>query len=187
MDRRQQKTRAAIFQAFEHLLAHKNYNKITVKEIIDLANVGRTTFYDHFETKDALLYELCTNLFDHVFSDQPGAENTHDFSLSEGDARTIVSHILYHLKENEKHISKLMVGESSEIFLVYFKKYLDEMAMKYLIDEMLHNNSKVPKDFLKNHISGSFMNMVQWWIKNGMKEGPEELAEYFLAVIEPIL
>ena len=187
MDRRQQKTRMAIFRAFEHLLAHKNYNKITVKEIIDEANVGRTTFYDHFETKDDLLYELCTNLFDHVFSDRPGVENTHDFSLSEGDARTIVSHILYHLKENEKHISKLLLGESSEMFLTYFKKYLDEMAVKYLIDEMVQDHCKVPKEFLKNHISGSFMNMVQWWVKNGMKEKPEELAEYFLDVIEPIL
>lgn len=187
MDRRQEKTRTAIFQAFEHLLEYKNYNKITVREIIDTANVGRTTFYDHFETKDALLYELCTNLFEHVFSDRPGVENTHDFSLSEGDARTIVSHILYHLKENEKHISRLFIGESSEIFLRYFKQYLDEMAMKYLLDEMPCSHSKVPEEFLKNHISGSFMNLIQWWIKNGMKEEPKELAEYFMAVIEPIL
>nr|WP_289768659.1 TetR-like C-terminal domain-containing protein [uncultured Acetatifactor sp.] len=44
----------------------------------------------------------------------------------------------------------------------------------------------VPKDFLTNHISSSFVDMVQWWLKGGRKQSPEQLTSYFEAVIRPI-
>lgn len=187
MDRRQQKTRIAIFEAFEQLLTQKNYNKITVQDIIDTANVGRTTFYAHFETKDTLLCALCNHLFEHVFSTNANIETKHDFSLSEGDSRTIVTHILYHIKENGDSLSRLLTGESNEEFLQYFKEYLNKLIFNYLLPEINHKNTKVPENFLYNHISGSFVNMVQWWIRNGLKESPENLSNYFFEVIEPIL
>ena len=66
MDRRQRKTREAIFNAFTELLSKKNFEQITVGEIIDRADVGRATFYSHFATKDFLLKEFCEELFCHI-------------------------------------------------------------------------------------------------------------------------
>ena len=66
-DRRITKTRKAIYQAFLYLLNQKDYEAITVQEIIDLADVGRSTFYSHYESKELLLDELCQKLFHHLF------------------------------------------------------------------------------------------------------------------------
>ena len=66
-DRRITKTRKAIYSAFLQLLNQKGYETITVQEIIDLADVGRSTFYSHYESKELLLDELCQKLFHHLF------------------------------------------------------------------------------------------------------------------------
>ena len=67
---------------FSLLLEQKSFSQITVQEIIERANIGRSTFCAHFETKDDLLCRLCADMFRHVFSEHPGTENTHDFSAS---------------------------------------------------------------------------------------------------------
>jgi AcrR family transcriptional regulator len=187
MDRRQQKTRDAIFDAFSSLLSTKRYSKITIQEIIDKANIGRSTFYSHFETKDDLLKEMCTELFEHIFSKSLAMETTHDFSLAVKDTQTMITHILYHLKDNKKNIIGILKSESGELFLSYFKQYLNELITLNMLNGVKQEKSKVPFDFLIEHIAGSFVGLIQWWIKNNMKDSPEELSMYFEAVINPVL
>jgi len=101
MDRRQQKTRKAIFDSLGKLLEQKRFEHITVQEIIDEANIGRTTFYAHFETKDDLLKEMCTDIFHHIFDDKLSREADHDFSTGSAALELKLSHILYHLRESK--------------------------------------------------------------------------------------
>ena len=187
MDRRQQKTREAIFEAFSTLLSSKSYTKITIQEIIDRANVGRSTFYSHFETKDDLLREMCTELFDHVFSEHLDMENTHDFSLASGDPASLITHILYHLRDNRRNVIGILSCESGELFLRFFRQYLNELITRHLLAGVKRKNQIVPEEFLVNHIAGSFVGMVKWWIKNDMRQSPEELAKYFLSVTLPVM
>ena len=174
MDRRQRKTREAIFRAFRELLEHNRYENITVQDIIDKADVGRSTFYSHFETKDALLKAICSDIFDHIFKgelcDYPGET----YSLQDK-----LAHILWHLKNNKKDIIGLLSCESSDIFMSYIQAYLTELFKIYLSDF----SEDVPEDFLLNHLTSSFCATIKWCAKNKMAISPEETAGYFMKLI----
>lgn len=54
-DRRSARTRAALLAAFGEVLLDQGYEAMTVAQVADRANVGRSTLYEHFRTKDELL------------------------------------------------------------------------------------------------------------------------------------
>ena len=180
MDRRQRKTREAILSAFTELLSGRKYDKITVGEIIERADVGRATFYAHFETKDFLLKALCEELFCHVFdaSSGDGAEHRHIFSCD--SHAPIYLHLLHHLKENDHNILRLLSSDNNEIFIKYFKENLKELIKKSTPIEVGRDN--VPESFRINHLAATFVEAVIWWIGGGMRESAETIAEYFAAV-----
>ena len=180
MDRRQQKTRTAIFHAFRKLLEIKRFDHITVQEIIEEANVGRSTLYAHFPTKDELLKAMCTDLFSHVFSEELMREQTHDLSAGSGELQDKLTHLLYHLRDNRGDIVGILSCESGELFMRYFKEYLEEMFAQYLEEIQIH----APEDFVLNHLAGSFAEAVRWWLKNAMRPAPEVFSAYFMDTIK---
>lgn len=187
MDRRQQKTRAAIFAAFSDLLAKKSYDRITVQEIIDAANVGRTTFYAHFAAKEELLQALCEELFGHILGSAADRAHTHGLYSTAAAPDSVFCHFLQHLQKNENNILGLLCCESSELFLRYFRDSLRGLVRDQVMAQAVTPRMDLPEDFLLNHISGSFVEMVLWWVKGGMRQTPEQLDRYFRAVTQPLL
>ena len=187
MDRRQKKTREAIFKAFTELLAKKNYNQIAVQDIIDSANVGRTTFYAHFETKDYLLKDLCEELFGHIIDTAMGLPHGHYHYSCGSSTDSVFLHLLRHLQENDRNILELLTSQNNEIFLRYFKSNLKKLIVTQYADKGLPDNSTLPRDYLISHISSSFVDTVDWWLSHNMKESPEEITGYFLAVTDPLI
>ncbi|MBR5976059.1 MAG: TetR/AcrR family transcriptional regulator [Clostridiales bacterium] len=177
MDRRQQKTRIAIYDALTELLKKKKFEDLTVQDIIDEANIGRSTFYSHFETKDQLLEEMCREMFEHVFSRDLAPESGHDFSGDHKGIAARLTHVLYHIREHKENISAILGGESEQTFVRFFREYLENA-----FDDVLgYVSSKVPKEFRKQFIIGSFVETVKWWIGTGLKLTPEQVvADYLL-------
>ena len=179
MDRRQRKTREAIFNAFILLLSKKNYNDITVGEIIEVADIGRATFYAHFETKDFLLKDLCAELFDHIFHSEKGKEDSHNiFDCDMHDS--VFLHLFKHIKKNDNNICRLLACKNNDLFLEHFKTGVRELIVKHVTDFEARKPSVIPDDFWVNHITVTFIETLRWWIENKTKESPETITKYFL-------
>lgn len=183
MDRRQKKTRNAIFQAFIALLAERDYDRITVGDIIDTADVGRATFYAHFETKEFLLKALCEELFAHIFAAEAGAgsANTHIFYCDAPDA--VFLHLFCHLQRNDNNILDLLSSRNNGLFLRYFKENLKKLveSQQHLFAE--RKAPALPEAFWVDHIASTFTDTLRWWLENGQAESPEQITEYFFLAV----
>lgn len=183
MDRRQRKTREAIFRAFTTLLSEKNFGQITVGEIIERADVGRATFYAHFETKDFLLKELCEELFCHIFDSMSSEPSGHRHIFDCNASESVFLHLFRHLSKNDNNVLNLLACRNNELFLQYFKTNLKKLIKDQLPTFNADKSKNLPVDFRINHIAATFVETVRWWVDNGMKESPETITEYFLCAV----
>ena len=179
MDRRQQKSRAAIVQAFTLLVQKKPFERITVQEIIDQANVGRSTFYAHFETKDELLRSMCTDIFHHVFHHALPQEQEAGCDTGLQNLQVKLGHVLYHLGEHKSVLKGILSSQSSPLFLGYLEEYLHQLFQGY-VDAF---DPRIPQDFLLHHLTGSFCEAVKWWVNCPQPQPPETVASYFMMTL----
>ncbi len=110
-DRRVRRTKRLLWEALVKLILKKGYEAVTVQDIIDEADVGRSTFYLHFESKEHLLLGSQPD-FTHTFfaSDKPGEIN---FQL-----------MFTHAKKNRK-VAKAIFGKGgSEVLTGHIKQVL---------------------------------------------------------------
>lgn len=183
MDRRQRKTREAIFTAFTRLLSKKEFGKITVGEIIEQADVGRATFYAHFETKEDLLKELCQELFCHLFDAMGNDPSEHRHIFDCNAPSSVFLHLFEHLKRNDHNLLQLLSGENNQLFLGYFKNNLNCLVESQLPLFAQIKSEKLPENFWVDHISSTFVETLRWWIENGMAQSPETITEYFMLAV----
>ncbi len=187
LDKRQVKTRQAILDAYLRLLTKNEYEKISVKDIIEEANVGRSTFYSHYETKDDLTRVVCKMLFHHVFRHDIPPCSTHDFSEQRQNAENRVAHMLYHVRDKHAYYDSIIKHEEGQMFLRFFREYMLENIRIVLRGPNRTKFLTVPDDFLVNHITSSFVGMIRWWIQKDFQPSPEEVARYFVTACNPAI
>ena len=178
MDRRIEKTRAAIIDSLTSLMTKKEYQRITVADIIKKANVGRSTFYENFQNKDEVFDEILDSLIYHVF-DEIEHKDGHSF---QNNLKGEITHMYIHIRDNEGKAKNFLLGKSADIF---YQRMGEKVAR--ICEEKLAATEKLPQKLALSHIASTFSDILKYWSGNKFKDSPEQVAEYFMLLAEEIL
>lgn len=178
-DRRINRTRALLFQSLSELMLEKRYEEITVQDIIDRANVGRSTFYAHFQDKESLSEGLLVHLLDSLTS-AIETEKSDPQSLLPGEE------LFEHIKNHYSMFKAMTSGHGFDMFFKKGQEYWSEQ-MTGRLQALLPagQTPKVPIPVLAHHISGTFVNMLKWWIDNKMPYSPTQMMEIVEILVMP--
>ncbi len=174
-DRRSQRTRQALSDALVQLIQEKDYSTITVNDIIEHANVGRSTFYAHYQTKDDLLLDQMDRVIDFLSQASPQPQDFPYFpSLG----------FLQHVGGDHYELYKSLVwSPGMDLIIKHLQKSLSQR-----VEQGLQNSGKeyeVPIPLLANFVTGSFLNLLKWWLENKRIQSPEQMNEFFMKVTLP--
>jgi hypothetical protein len=95
--------------------------------------------------------------------------------------------LIKHIEENDHNIIGMLTCESRDLFLIYFKRKLNELISNRYGNEIANNAANVPADYLMNFISSSFVDTVVWWLDTGRKTDVSIVASYFEAIVNRII
>lgn len=167
-DRRSQRTRHLVGEAFVQLLKEKGYSAITVSDIIARANIGRSTFYSHYRDKDDLFVAQLDRVID-VLSHH---------MLNHGEIPFFPSLGLFRHVGEEYELYKAIVWTPG---IDLFIKHL-QTSLSHRIEQGFQESERkleVPIPVVANFIAGSFLTLLKWWLENKMVYSPEHMDDIF--------
>jgi AcrR family transcriptional regulator len=184
-DRRIQKTQTLLHEALASLIREKPYDAIVVKEILDRANVGRSTFYMHFRDKDDLLVSGIHDMLRSVHATElPTSSKKYEriirFSLP------IFEHIHQH-----RHMGAAKMGTRGRAIL---HEHLQRVLAELIADDVRKDFQgrhrtvgQIPADLLVQYVASTFILTLNWWVESGSQLSPKEADDLFRALILPTL
>ncbi|MEO6096991.1 MAG: TetR/AcrR family transcriptional regulator, partial [Fibrobacteria bacterium] len=172
IDRRIQKTKKILSEALIALILEKGYEKVTIKDIIDKANVGRSTFYSHYESKDQLLLAGPQNLGVRIFGD--GGPNP----MGAGKNQALDFLPLFRHAAENLALSKAMIGrKSGEIFNGHLQSHLSgEIRERFQGRFGKSRQDKLWLRYFSTAAAGTVMGFLISWLEDDVVVPAEEMA-----------
>ena len=179
-DRRSQRTRQTLSAALVELMLEQRYDTITVQDIIDRANVGRSTFYAHYQDKDDLL----TSDFDAVL-DTLREHIRHADTETPGRPANLTP-LFAHIQEH-RHLYKALVrGGGIELLLrsghTRLRQNIEQHLRELISPAQL---ATAPLPLVADYLAGTIVNMLKWWLDHNLPYTPTELDQLFARLVLP--
>ena len=177
IDRRVERTRKLIQEALVSLILEKRYDKITVQEIIDRANVGRSTFYAHFQDKEDLLASNFAN-----YTAQWETEQAETEPAASEESPHILHSLEFFLHANEAYEfhQAMFEGGGAEVMIETGRQHM-MMDIQNHLQEMFGEDEKlpIPLPVITNFLAGGMLSVMVWWLKEKRPYPPETINEMF--------
>jgi AcrR family transcriptional regulator len=178
IDRRIARTRGTLQHALTSLILEKGYQAITVEDICEAANVGRSTFYAHYTSKDDLkrrgldehLRELLTDRQREAFA-TPGDRRTRSLGFS----LTMFEHARDHLELYRA----LAGGRGGDVSLGMIRQILSDLVRTELVAAAGKSSEAPPRELVVQYVVGAYMAVLTWWLDRGAKPSPAEVDAIF--------
>lgn len=178
-DRRTKKTRQLLRGALLALLKEKRYNEISVQDIIERADVARSTFYVHYVDKDDLLtggYGIFAENLDHQVSAHPEAGSDSAFS-----ARLWFEHV-----QAQSDILKIIAKDPAmDLAMKTLRTIIHRSVQQGMKTHHQVEHAAVPMSMIVDYLTDSLMTLIKWWVTDGMKRTPKQMDELFQRLALP--
>ena len=169
LDRRIQKTRKVLLESLISLMLEKDYSTISVTDITEKANVGRSTFYAHFEDKEQLLFSG-----NHAFME--GMMNLSNGNIQHG-APSIYFQLFSHAAENRR-LTTVMFGKSSGYLMLERAK---DILRNYFQKKITILDSKKIQLYSESYAS-AIMGLLINWMEQGSPFSIEFMEDKCLSI-----
>lgn len=178
IDRRVLRTRARLRDALLALMAEQGYERTTIQNILDRADVGRTTFYAHFKSKDELLASSFDELRSFLRAQRSEAA---DRLLS------FTTAMFEHADEHRRLYRALVGRRSGAMVQQRIRRVIAELVRDELSAASSDEELRVPLDALVEHVVGSFVGVLIWWLDHRTGLGPVEIDDVFRRLTLPVI
>lgn len=185
-DRRIQRTKQALQDALINLILDKGYEGISVQDIVDRANIGRSTFYSHYSTKDAVF----SDSFKPLELSLKVSMNQNGTNLDEKEPYQLsfTAALFSHVDKN-RNLYRALTGERGGILATnHIKKILFDLVRCDFESQSYEKNlSKTEFNATIHYTVGAITGVLSWWLDGKVQWNSDKVNEFLMSMITPSL